>query len=160
MRTKEIQVFVYEYDEVSELPEEDKKLMEAAREAASKAYAPYSRFNVGAALLLGNNEIILGNNQENAAFTVGLCAERVALFYAGAAFPGLPVKAIAVTAFSENGKLDEPVKPCGACRQAILETEVRFKKSIRIILDGKNKIQVFQGIENLLPFAFKPESLD
>ncbi len=160
MRTKEIRVFVYECNEVSELPEDDKKLIEAARKASVNAYAPYSQFNVGAAILLNNGEIVLGNNQENAAFTVGLCAERVALFYAGSAFPNMPVKAIAVTAFNENGFLDEPVKPCGACRQAILETEIRFKNPIRIILDGKNKIQVFDGVENLLPFAFKPESLD
>ena len=160
MRTKEIQVFVYECNEVSELPEEDKKLMEAAREAASKAYAPYSRFNVGAAFLLDNNEIIWATTRRMQLLLLVYVPNGWHYFMQEQHFPDMPVKAIAVTAFNENGKLDEPVKPCGACRQAILETEVRFKKSIRIILDGKNKIQVFEGVENLLPFAFKPESLD
>jgi len=160
MRTKEIKVFVYEYESVSELNTSDQNLIAEARKIAQHAYAPYSGFNVGAALLLENGEIITGNNQENAAFTPGLCAERVALFYANAVFPQLPVKTIAVTASNKNGLLKETVKPCGSCRQAILETEVRFKRPIRIILEGKKKIQIFEGVENLLPFAFKPESLD
>lgn len=160
MRTKEIRIFVYEYENVSELNNDDQKLVFEARKVGEDAYAPYSGFNVGAALLLENGEIIRGNNQENAAFTPGLCAERVALFYANSAFPDLPVKAMAVTASNKNGILEETVKPCGSCRQAILETEVRFKTPVKIILDGKNKIQVFEGVESLLPFAFKPESLD
>ena len=160
MRTKEIRIFVYEYDNVSELNESDQQLVLEARKIAANAYAPYSGFNVGASLLLENGEVISGNNQENAAFTTGLCAERVALFYANAAFPKLSVKAMAVTAANQHGLLEDTVKPCGSCRQAILETEVRFNKPIKIILVGKNKIQVFEGVENLLPFAFKPESLD
>lgn len=160
MRTKEVRVFVYEYESVSELAEGDQKLIREARQIAENAYAPYSGFNVGAALLLENGEIIKGNNQENAAFTPGMCAERVALFYANSAYPGLPVKTLAVTASNKHGVLEDSVKPCGSCRQAILETEVRFNQPIRIILDGKNKIQVFEGVENLLPFAFKPDALD
>lgn len=160
MRTKEVRVFVYEYESVSELDEGDQKLIYEARQAAKNAYAPYSGFNVGAALLLENGEIVKANNQENAAFTPGMCAERVTLFYANAAYPDLPVKTMAVTASNKNGILEDSVKPCGSCRQAILETEVRFNKPIRIILDGKNKIQLFEGVENLLPFAFKPDSLD
>lgn len=160
MRTKQINVLVYEYDAVSELPDSDKKLLFEARRIAENAYAPYSGFNVGAALLLDNNEIIAGSNQENAAFTPGMCAERVALFYANSAFPDLPVKALAVTASNVNGLLEDSVKPCGSCRQAILETEVRFNRPIRIILDGEKRIHVFEGVENLLPFAFRPESLD
>ena len=160
MRTKELRIFVYEYNTVWDLPEEDQKLVFAAREASCDAYAPYSRFRVGAALLLDNQKIVSGNNQENAAFSVGLCAERVALFYAGATNPGVPVKTMAVTAFTHEGLIENPVKPCGSCRQALYETEHRFTKPIRMILDGKKKIQVFDGIENLLPFAFKPESLD
>ena len=159
MRTKEIQVLVYEYDTVSELPDSDQKLLYEARRIAANAYAPYSGFNVGAALLLENDEIIAGTNQENAAFTPGNCAERVALFYANSAYPDLPVKALAVTASSKYGIAEETVKPCGSCRQAILETEVRFNRPIRIILDGEKNIQVFEGVENLLPFAFRPESL-
>ena len=160
MRTKELRIFVYEYTTVSELPEEDQALVNAAREAAKSAYAPYSGFYVGAALKLENGEIVKGNNQENAAFPTGLCAERVALFYANATYPNASVKSIAVTASSHNEILDGPVRPCGSCRQALSEAEVRFSKPIKVILDGKKKIQVFEGVDSLLPFAFKPESLD
>ena len=159
MRTKELRIFVYEYDTVLELSEADRRLVFAARDASKKAYAPYSRFHVGAALLLENGEILQGNNQENSAFTNGLCAERVALFYANANFPDVPVKALAVTAENINGLVAEPVKPCGSCRQVMVETETRFKKPIRVILDGKKKIHIFEGVDNLLPFAFKPDSL-
>jgi cytidine deaminase len=160
MRTKELRILVYEYETIQELPGNDQELVLAAREAAGNAYAPYSKFHVGAAVLLENGKIITGNNQENSAFTNGLCAERVALFYANANFPDVAVKAIAITAENINGLIAEPVKPCGSCRQVMVETESRFKKSIRIILDGKKSIQVFDGIQNLLPFAFKPDSLD
>jgi cytidine deaminase len=160
MRTKELRIFVYEYPTLQDLPEADQKLVLAAREASGRAFAPYSRFNVGAALLLDNGEVITGNNQENAAFPTGLCAERVALFYAHATYPKATVKAIAVTATNSHGQVEGPVKPCGSCRQAMVETESRFRHPIRIILDGTKKIQVFDSVDNLLPFAFKPESLD
>jgi cytidine deaminase len=160
MRTKEVRIFVYEYYGVSELPEEDQELVNAAREAAKSAYAPYSGFWVGAALKLNNGTIIKGNNQENAAFPTGLCAERVALFYANATYPDASVKTIAVTAATKEGIVDGPVRPCGSCRQALAEAEVRFNQPIKVILDGKEKIQVFEGVDSLLPFAFKPESLD
>jgi len=160
MRTKEIRIFVYEYNTVSELPEKDQKLVLAAREAAKSAYAPYSKFYVGAALELDNGRIIKGNNQENAAFPTGLCAERVALFYANATYPDTAVKTVAVTAASHKGIVAGPVRPCGSCRQALAEAEVRFNQPVKIILDGMEKIQVFEGVDSLLPFAFKPESLD
>lgn len=160
MRIKELQILVYEYDAVVELPESDKKLLLAAREACEKAYAPYSNFFVGAALELENGVIVSGNNQENADFTDGLCAERVAMFYANATYPGVPVKAMAVTAKTAKGLIDEPAKPCGSCRQALIETESRYRQPIRIILDGKKRIQVLEGADNLLPLAFKPEALD
>ena len=160
MQTKEIKILVYEFDSISELSKLDRKLVLEARQAAKNAYAPYSGFHVGAALLLANDEILSGNNQENSTFTVGLCAERVTLFYANANFPNVEVKSLALTAKNENGYINSTVSPCGACRQALLETETRFKKQIRIILDGKNKIKVFDGVENLLPFAFKPGLLD
>ena len=159
MHKKEIRINVYEYDKVVELSDEDKTLVFTAREAAKGAYAPYSHFNVGAALILENGEIFKGNNQENSAFTNGLCAERVALFYANSKFPDVPVKTIAVTAATKNGLVADPVKPCGSCRQVMVETESRFQREIKIILDGKNKILVFDGIKNLLPFAFKPDLL-
>lgn len=160
METKEHKVVVHEFASLSELPESDQRIVLAAREASKRAYAPYSGFNVGAAVLLENNEIITGNNQENAASPTGLCAERVALFYANATYPDSAVISVAVTAGKPDGLVYEPVKPCGSCRQALIETEIRYKKSVRIILDGKQKIQVFDGVDNLLPFAFKPESLD
>ena len=160
MRTKEVRIFVYEYTTVSELPEDDQKLVNAAREASKSAYAPYSKFFVGAALKLENGKIIKGNNQENAAFPTGLCAERVALFYANATYPDVSVKAIAVTASNHQGIVDGPVRPCGSCRQALSEAEFRFNQPIKVILDGKDKIQVLEGVDSLLPFAFKPESLD
>jgi cytidine deaminase len=160
MRTKEIRIFVYEYAAVSELPEEDQMLVITAREAAQSAYAPYSKFYVGAALKLNNGEIVKGNNQENAAFPTGLCAERVALFYANATYPDASVQTVAVTASNHEGLVGGPVRPCGSCRQALAEAEVGFNQPIKIILDGKEKIQVFEGVDSLLPFAFKPESLD
>jgi cytidine deaminase len=160
MRTKELRIFVFEYDSVWDLPDSDQQLVLAAREAANHAYAPYSGFHVGTAILLANGNIVKGNNQENAAFPAGLCAERVALFYAHANYPDVPVKSIAITASNSHGIISDPVKPCGSCRQAFIESEFRFKQPIRIILEGNKKIQVFEGIDNLLPFAFKPESLD
>ena len=160
MRILEKKIIVYEYSTIWDLPAVEQKLLNASREAVLNAYAPYSKFNVGAAVLLENSEIISGNNQENAAFTAGLCAERVALFYANSYYKNIPVKAIAVTSSNNLGITCDPVKPCGSCRQALIEVEVRFKQPIRIILNGRNKIQVFEGVENLLPFAFKPDSLD
>ncbi len=159
MRTKELRIFVYEYDSIMELSESDRMLVLIAREASKSAYAPYSQFHVGAAILLENGEIIAGNNQENSAFTNGLCAERVALFYANAKYPDVPVKALAVTAENGQGLVEDPVKPCGSCRQAIVETEARFSKPVKIILDGQKKIQIFESVADLLPFAFKPDSL-
>lgn len=160
MQTREIKILVHEFSTAGELPVQDQKLIEAAREAAKNAYAPYSRFQVGAAVLLENGEMITGNNQENADFTDGLCAERVALFYAHAQYPGVAVKSIAVTASNGKGLLEEPAQPCGSCRQVMVETEVRFQKPIRIILDGKNSVQVLDGADSLLPLAFKPKALD
>ncbi len=160
MQTREIKILFKEFESVAELPAQDKQLIEAARSAALNAYAPYSKFQVGAAVLLENGELITGNNQENADFTDGLCAERVALFYAQAKFPGVPVKAIAVTANNGKGILEEPAQPCGSCRQVLVETEVRFNQPIRIILDGKQHIHVLDEAESLLPLAFKPKALN
>lgn len=160
MRKKELRICVYEYETVFELPQEDRELVLAARQISENAYAPYSKFCVGAAVKLANGEVVLGNNQENADFTDGLCAERVALFYAHANYPGVGVNSIAVSAKNKNGIIAQPAKPCGSCRQVMVETETRYSNPIRIILDGKKKIQIFEGAESLLPFAFKPDSLD
>lgn len=159
MQTREIKIFYQEFSNAAELPEQDQKLINAAREASQNAYAPYSNFHVGAAVLLENGEIIKGNNQENADFTDGLCAERVALFYAHARFPGVPVKSIAITANNSKGVVEDPAQPCGSCRQVMVETEVRFNHPIRIILDGKKHIHVLEGADSLLPMAFKPKAL-
>lgn len=160
MRRKELRIMVCEYDAVVELPQADQELLLAAREAGKNAYAPYSNFHVGAALLLENGEVITGSNQENADFTDGLCAERVAMFYANSKYPDVPVKAIAVTAKNTKGLVENPAQPCGSCRQVLVETESRYKKHMRIILDGRKHIQVLEGADNLLPFAFKPDALD
>ncbi len=154
-----LRIVADEYDKLSDLSTNDQKLIAAARESAENAYAPYSKFFVGAAVLLVNGEIIKGNNQENADFTDGLCAERVALFYAHANFPNIAVEAVAVTAKNQNGLIAGPAQPCGSCRQVLIETESRFNQPIRIILDGAEKIMVLNGADNLLPFAFKPDQL-
>ena len=129
----ENQVSVYTVDE---LGESYRRLYELAYGAAREAYAPYSRFCVGAALLLENGEIVCGNNQENAAYPSGLCAERTALFYAGARFPDVPVAVLAIAAL-KAGKRTDSVTPCGACRQVMLEMERRHGRPIRILYRAK-----------------------
>lgn len=160
MRRKELQIIVREYEAVVELPEEDQCLLLKAREAAGSAYAPYSGFHVGAAVLLENGEVIQGSNQENVDLTDGLCAERVALFYAHSKYPEVPVKAIAVSARDRKGITEEPAYPCGSCRQVLVETQTRYQSGMHIILDGIKNIQVFESADCLLPFAFKPDLLD
>jgi cytidine deaminase len=130
-----------------------------ARRITGQAYAPYSGFHVGAAVLLGNGLIVSGNNQENSAYPSGLCAERVALFYANANYPDSEVKTIAISAAKNGVLVNEPVKPCGSCRQALAETEVRFGTPIRIILDGQDSILVLNGVESLLPLSFSKKAL-
>ena len=159
MEKRRISFDLLVFDTLDELSNSEKALMQIAVEARENAYAPYSQFMVGAAILLANEEIVIGNNQENAAFSGSLCAERVALFYANSCYKDIPVRAIAVTASNSQGITHEPVKPCGSCRQALLEAEVRFNQPVSIILEGRNKIQVFDGVDNLLPFAFKPDLL-
>jgi len=159
MIQRELRISYSEYAGMDELPAAYTGLVEEARRISEKAYSPYSGFRVGAAVKLANGMIITGNNQENAAYPSGLCAERTALFYANPNFPDVPVEAIAISAASSRGRVKEPVKPCGSCRQVILETEARFHRPVTLVLDGKNGIQVFEGIDNLLPFSFKPEAL-
>jgi len=159
MKTTEIKIVVYEYQNIDELTENDRILITEARRITAQAYAPYSGFHVGAAVLLGNGQIITGNNQENSAYPSGLCAERVALFYANANFPDLEVVTIAVSAAKNGVLVNEAVKPCGACRQALAETEVRFGKPIRIILDGQDSILLLTGMGSLLPLSFSNKDL-
>ena len=159
MKTKEIKIIVHEFDNLDELSSQEKLLLTKARTATASAYAPYSGFHVGAAILLGNGKIITGNNQENSAYPSGLCAERVAMFYANATYPESAVKAIAVSAARDGERVKDVVKPCGSCRQALAETEVRFNTPIRIILDGPDSILVLNGVESLLPLSFTAKDL-
>ena len=138
----------------NELEPEEKKLIDCAKEACSRAYAPYSQFHVGAAVLLANGEIITGSNQENVAFPSGLCAERTALFYANSQYPEQAVKSLAVAAYTQGDFIASPISPCGACRQVILETEMRSKSPVRIFLYGKTEVIIIEGIGQLLPLAF------
>ena len=146
---------MFVYDSASELSEELRNLLELAKQAYKNAYAPYSRFQVGAALLLDNGEIVIGNNQENASSPSGLCAERVAIFHAGAKFPNIPIKAIAIAAYSAKIKVEKPATPCGNCRQAIIEYEQRQGTAIQIVMAGETgPIYHCSSMSDLLPLAF------
>ncbi|PVX52046.1 cytidine deaminase [Balneicella halophila] len=157
---KKIQLDYQEYSSENELSETYKKLVLASKKATENAYADYSNFKVGAAVLLDNDKVITGNNQENAAFPSGLCAERVAMFYANANYPENSVEAIAIVAKSTNGFLPYPAAPCGACRQVLLETEDRYNKPITVILYGSKKIIVIPNVKFLLPFFFDKSAMD
>ena len=153
---KEQFVSPYEvYDNLEELNAQDAELLQYAHKAAENAYAPYSRFHVGAAVRLANGKIVSGNNIENAAYPSGLCAERVTLFSVQAQYPGVAVEAIAVTAHSEKTLVDEPIAPCGACRQVMVEVEKLSQRKLRILCQGETgPVMVFDGIETLMPFIF------
>lgn len=152
----EISIHRLQYDELSEI---DQKLIKVAKEATNRSYAPYSHFCVGAAALLNNGEIISGCNQENAAYPSGLCAERTTLFYANSRYPDTAVEALAIAARSQSGFLINPIPPCGACRQVLLETERRFGVPIRVLLYSKNDIFLVNSVEDLLPLSFGSEFL-
>ncbi|HIA36391.1 MAG TPA: cytidine deaminase [Flavobacteriales bacterium] len=155
-----VSIEIEEFDSMSQLAEEDEVLMARAIDSAASAYAPYSNFHVGAAVLLENGETVTGNNQENVAYPSGLCAERVALFTAGAHFPDVPIKTIAITAQSESFDISEPLAPCGACRQVMVEYEKKYTGKIRVILKGETgKIWVVQSINDILPFSFSSDKL-
>ena len=141
--------------QLDELCAEEKHIVEMAIEATTRSYAPYSRFHVGAALLLDNGATFIGCNQENAAFPVGLCAERTALFAAGAQYPDVGVKVLAIAARGTDGELvDEPVSPCGSCRQVMVETEKRFGHELIILLHGRKRVLRINGIKQLMPLTF------
>ena len=141
--------------QLEELTSEEQHLVELAIEATKRSYAPYSNFHVGAAVRLENGVEIIGCNQENAAYPSGLCAERTALFSAGAQFPDIPVEVLAIAARGTDGELQyEPVGPCGSCRQVIIESETRAGHPIRILLYGRKCIYVIDGIRQLMPLSF------
>ena len=142
-----------------ELSDEYKKLIDESKKQVEKAYAPYSGFHVGAAVQLENGEIFAANNQENSAYPSGLCAERVAMFFANAQFPDTPVKTIAIAAFTNGNYIKSPITPCGSCRQVLLETETRFDKNIVTLLYGSEKIYIIDNVKQMLPLCFEKSSL-
>lgn len=144
----------------NELTEDQKNVVEAAKKATLGSYAPYSNFNVGAGVLLDNGVILMGSNQENAAYPSGLCAERTALFYAGANYPHAKVKKIAIIA-SHEGKFTKKIcSPCGACRQVMLESQYRAGNPIEVLLCSNEEIYIFDSVDALLPFGFDYEDLN
>lgn len=143
---------------ITELTPEEKRWMDMAIDAAKKAYAPYSGFQVGAVVVLANEKVVAGSNQENAAYPSGLCAERVALFAAGAQFPNERIVAIVIVAM-KDGVIREHISPCGACRQVLLESETRNKQLIPVFLCGRNEVLYINSAMGLLPFSFGVESL-
>lgn len=155
MKELKIESTIYIFDTLEELPKEVLLLMNNAIEARKNAYAPYSNFSVGAALLLDNNEVITGNNQENASYPSGLCAERTAIYYAGSQYPNAKIIRMAITAASKKNKTTSPIPPCGACRQAIAEYEVKQDIPIEIYFMGEEgKIAKSNSLANLLPLIF------
>ena len=156
MKAKQLEIIIVTAS-CSDATTEDERLREAALRAAGRAYAPYSRFSVGAAVLLDDGTIVEGNNQENAAYPSGMCAERVALYYACAAYPSAPVKAVAIVAV-QDGKVRKTISPCGACRQALIEAEKRAGTPVRLLLCGRDEIIVVPSVKELLPLSFDTAS--
>ena len=146
----------YQWEELSE---SQRALVTIAKEQTERSYCPYSHFHVGAAALLSNGVIVRGANQENAAYPSGLCAERSALFAAGAQYPEQPVEKLAIACFTDGHFTKEPGAPCGACRQVMLETEHRYGGKMEVILFGENETLVFDSAADLLPLIFVSENL-
>ena len=157
---KKIEIEIDEFNDSNELCDKDRELIEHSMEATANAYSPYSNFSVGAALRLKSGRIITGSNRENAAFPSGSCAEDTAISYAGAAHPDDPVISIAISAKKNNKYTPYPVSPCGNCRQIIAEEEDRHGEKIKIILYGTEKIELINGINNLLPLRFSKDKLN
>lgn len=143
------------FSDVSELSPEFRSLVNQAKQALKSSYSPYSGFRVGSALKLANGKIILGSNQENIAYPSGLCAERVAIFSAGTNYPNTEIETIAVTAKSVHGEVANPVTPCGACRQVMIEVEINQSTPITVIMVGSNgEVWVSKSVKNLIPYYF------
>ena len=160
MKEIKIETNLTVFDDFNELPENIISLMEHAMQAREKAYAPYSKFLVGVAILLENDEVVTGSNQENASYPSGLCAERTAIYYAGAKYPNVKMKTMAITAGSTIHKTISPIPPCGACRQAIAEYEVKQEEPIEIYFMGETgKVVKSNSLANLLPLVFDKSAL-
>ena len=160
MEQKEIHITYSQFGSVEEMNAEDRELVSASIEAMGGAYAPYSHFNVGAAVLLEDGTIVTGSNQENAAYPSGLCAERTALFHAGSQYPDKAITTLAIAASNSEGFTELPVTPCGACRQVLLEAEMRCKRPIRVLMYGTAFVYEILGTKDLLPLSFTDKSMD
>jgi len=160
MKEININTTILVFNGINDLPNDIQSLMNQAIETRKNAYAPYSRFRVGAAILLDNGKIVLGSNQENAAYPSGLCAERVAIFQAGAIYPNAKIVKLAITAASDTNPTLSPIPPCGACRQSIAEYEFKQDTPIEIYFMGESgEVYKSNSINNLLPLSFDKTSL-
>ena len=160
MKEIKIETTLEVFDGLEDLPINIQQIMKEAIKAREKAYSPYSKFNVGAAILLDNGEVISGSNQENASYPSGLCAERTAIFYAGAKYPNAKMLKMALTASSQNNITSDPIPPCGACRQSIAEYEIKQKSPIEIYFMGvEGKVIKSKSLANLLPLVFESSVL-
>jgi cytidine deaminase len=160
MTHRKIEIEFTEYSSLSQMGAEDRKLCEEAIDAMKGSYAPYSNYNVGAAVRLGDGTIVKGANQENAASPSGLCAERTAMFAANAAHPGVPMRSIAIAGGYKGVPGDEPCSPCGACRQVMAEYQMKAGAPMTVIMYGKKAIWKFRKVDDILPYIFdsyKPE---
>lgn len=158
MKEIEIKASV-EFLQMEELSEEERALVESAIKATENSYAKYSNFNVGATVLLDDGRMVIGANQENAVFPLGLCAERTAIFAAQAHYPEHAIVKIAIAARNKNGLVANPVSPCGSCRQVILEMEERYQQPIRILLYGTEGVYAINSVKDLLPLCFVEKSM-
>lgn len=154
MVRKEIRIDYEEYASVEEMSAQDRELCRAAVEALDGSYAPYSHFHVGAAVRLSDGTIVKGANQENAAYPSGLCAERTAMFAAGANYPGLDMESIAVAARQDGRLCSDPAAPCGACRQVMAQYQTKSGKPMSVILVGADRIMKFSRVDDILPLIF------
>ncbi|MBR5384968.1 MAG: cytidine deaminase [Bacteroidales bacterium] len=154
MISKTLAIKYTEYATVDEMQPADRKLVEAAIEARQSSYSPYSHFSVGAAVRLEDGTIVKGANQENAAYPSGLCAERTAMFAAGAAYPHLAMDALALVGGAWGETPDAPATPCGGCRQVMAEYQTKSGRPMKVFLVGKSRILAFDKVDDLLPFIF------
>ena len=158
--TEKLSIAYEVYESSNELEPSDAALLQRAIDATGIAYAPYSNFRVGAAALMENGEIVVGSNQENASYPVGLCAERVLLSAVSSVYPGVAIKTMAISYRSESGASNRPISPCGVCRQTLVEYEARLKQPIRLILGGmEGKVWIIPQAGSLLPFGFSGDDL-
>ncbi len=159
MKKLELKTIIYKFNNIEELAADEQTLIQKAREITVNSYSPYSNFKVGVALLLDDGTIVTGTNQENAAYPSGLCAERTAIFYANSQYPNHAIVKMVITARKNNELVSNPITPCGACRQVMLESETRFQQEIKIILDGKDSILMVKDAKTLIPLTFTDKDL-